>query len=165
VEGLLNRRNRKRAETLLMRLAQVLGIAVDVTASERGRRLESYCASKCRAMGFDVIECGTKGKPYDLVINGHRVQCKSRKKHGHNGHGVNLFKNSQKKYLKSEVDFFVIRFNRQCFVIPSSDICDRDGRVFSWVRLTNKAHYVNAWHQLEGQVVLMDRQRCLFVEG
>jgi hypothetical protein len=161
----MNRRKRKRAEALLKRLAELFGLTLDVTASERGRRLESHCARKCRAIGFHVVDYSAKGKPYDLIVNGHRVQCKSRKAHGHNSHGVNLFKNSQKRYLQSDVDFFVIRFNRKCYVIPSSEICDQDGRVFAWVRLTNKQHYVNAWHQLDGEAVPVDRQRCLFVEA
>jgi len=165
VEARLNRRKRKRAESLLKRLGDLLGIDLDITASEKGKRLESHCARKWRSMGFSVMECGDKGQPYDLIVNGHRVQCKSRTKHGHNEHGVNLFKNSQKRYLVSQVDFFVIRFNRKCYVIPSSDICDSDGRVLSWIRLTNKNHYVNAWNQLGGESVVMDRQRCLFMKG
>jgi hypothetical protein len=158
----LNRHKKKKARLLIKQLSNLFGLRLEITASERGRRLESYCARKCRSLGFQVIDHSSNGKPWDLMINGYRVQCKSRKKHGHNSHGVNLFKNSQKRYTVREVDFFVIRFNRHCYVIPAACIADRQGLVRSWVCLTNMRHYINAWNQLEGVSVAFDRQTSLF---
>jgi hypothetical protein len=145
-------------ESLIKLLCLALGIPVEVTASERGRRLEKHCASVCKKMGFQVLDHSNKGKPYDLLVNGHRVQCKARNKHGHNAGGVNIFKNSQKRYSVNEVDFFVIRFQKKCFVIPSRVISDASGLVVSWVRLSNKAHYIDAWHQLSGGSVFVETQ-------
>lgn len=158
----MRRTKKRRVENLIKRLCDALGIPVEVTASERGRRLERHCAKKCRSLGFQVIECGAKGKPYDLIVNGFRVQCKNRSKHGHNQTGVNLFKNSQKRYSVSDVDFFVIRFSRKCFVIPSKVIADDLGFVAGWVRLTNKKHFIDGWHQLAGDPVMVDLQMNLF---
>lgn len=159
------RTKRRRAESLIKRLCNLLRIPVELTASERGRRLERHCAKTFRALGFQVIECGAKGKPYDLVVNGFRVQCKNRSKHGHNNTGVNLFKNSSKRYSVSDVDFFVICFSRKCFVIPSSAISDKAGLVVGWVRLTNKRHFIDAWHQLSGEPVYVEKQMSMFVTG
>lgn len=158
----MRRTKKRRAESLIKRLCAVLNIPVEVTASERGRRLERHCAKKCRDLGFQVIDCGSKGKPYDLIVNGFRVQCKNRSKHGHNETGVNLFKNSQKRYRTSDVDFFVIRFSRKCFVIPVELISDESGFVSGWVRLTNKRHFIDAWHQLAGEPVCVETQMNLF---
>jgi len=161
----VKRTKKRRVETIIKRLCAALGIPVEVTASERGRRLERHCAKKFRDLGFQVIDCGSKGKPYDLIVNGLRVQCKNRRRHGHNATGVNLFKNSQKQYRASDVDFFVIRFCRKCFVIPTSVISDEAGLVAGWVRLTNKRHFIDAWHQLAGQPIPVETQMNLFVRG
>jgi len=159
------RSRKRRAESLIRKLAQLLDIPVEVTASAKGKRLEQHCAGKCRRLGFQVVDHSAKGMPHDLLVNGFRVQCKNRSKHGHNSHGVNLFKNSQKRYRVSDVDFFVIRFCRKCFVIPSQLIADRDGLVISWVRLTDKKHFIDAWHQLDGHAVPVQTQMSLFVRG
>jgi hypothetical protein len=156
------RSKKRRAEALITKLAEVLNIPIEVTSTERGRRLERHCAKKCRDLGLQVIDYSSKGRPYDLIVNGFRVQCKNRSKHGHNDNGVNLFKNSQKRYQSSEVDFFVIRFSRKCFVIPTSAISDDSGLVACWVRLTNKRHFIDAWHQLGGTAVCVDAQMSLF---
>ncbi len=161
----MRRSKKRRAEILIRKLANLLHIPVEVTASERGRRLERHCANKCRSLGFQVIDCSSQGKPYDLIVNGFRVQCKNRSKHGHNDNGVNLFKNSQKRYQAIDVDFFVIRFSRKCFVIPTTAISDDSGLVLGWVRLTNKKHFIDAWHQLAGNAVYSETQMSLFARS
>ena len=158
----MDRRKRRRAERLIKMLSGLLGLSLEVSSSERGRRLERYCARKCRSLGFHVADTTALGKPWDLIVNGYRVQCKSRRKHGKNLHGVNLFKNSRKRYSVGDVDFFVISFNRHCYVIPSSVISDEDGIVRGWVNLTNKRHFINAWDQFESGVVACDMQQLLF---
>ncbi len=156
---------KRRAEILIRKLAELLNIPVEVTSTERGRRLERHCAKKCKSLGFQVIDCSSKGKPYDLIVNGFRVQCKNRSKHGHNDNGVNLFKNSQKRYQSNDVDFFVIRFGRKCFVIPTTAISDDSGLVLGWVKLTNKRHFIDAWHQLAGEAVYVEKQMGLFARN
>jgi hypothetical protein len=44
-------------------------------------------------------------------------------------------------------------------------IADRDGLVISWVRLTDKKHFIDAWHQLDGVAVPVQTQMSLFVRG
>lgn len=160
--GYVTSPKKRRAETLIKKLATLLGIPIQVTCSERGRRFEQYCATKCRELGFQVIDHSHKQKPYDLLVNGFRVQCKARNKHGNNHTGVNLLKNSQKRYMVSDVDFFVIRFAKKCFVIPSSAISDRSGYVRAWVRLNNKKHFIDAWDQLLGRHVYAETQMTFF---
>lgn len=156
------RSKRRHAESLIKKLACLLNIPIQVTSSANGKRLEQHCTRKCRQMGFQVIDHSRKGMPHDLLINGFRVQCKNRRKHGNSGNGVNLYKNSQKQYRTEDVDFFVIRFLRKCYVIPSSCISDRNGLVFRYVTLNGKRHYINAWHQLAGERVAVDVQARLF---
>jgi hypothetical protein len=162
--GAVTSRKKRDAETLIKKLARLLDIPVQVTSSERGRRFEQYCAKKCRELRFQVIDHSHKQKPYDLLVNGFRVQCKARNKHGNNRTGVNLSKNNQKRYVASDVDFFVIRFAKKCFVIPSSVIADRSGHVRAWVRLNNKKHFIDAWDQLLGRPVYAETQMS-FLEG
>jgi hypothetical protein len=161
----VKRTKKRKAEALIKRLAQLLCIPVEVTASERGRRLERHCAAKFKLLGFQVIDCSSKGKPYDLIVNGFRVQCKNRNKHGNSANGVNLFKNSQKRYKASDVDFFVIRFSRKCFVIPTAAISDDKGSVIGYVTLTNKKHFIDAWHQLGGDPIYAETQMNLFARS
>lgn len=161
--GAVTSRKNRDAETLIKKLARLLDIPVQVTSSERGRRFEQYCAKKCRELGFQVIDHSHKLKPYDLLVNGFRVQCKSRNKHGESKTGVNLFKHSQRRYMASDVDFFVIRFDKKCFVIPSSVISDGLGHVTPWVNLSNKKHFIDAWHQLEGRPVYAETQMSFLV--
>lgn len=161
--GAVTSRKKRDAETLIKKLARLLGIPVQVTSSERGKRFEQYCAKQCRELGFQVIDHSHKQKPYDLLVNGFRVQCKARNKHGNCRTGVNLLKNSQKRYVASDVDFFVIRFEKKCFVIPSSVIADQSGHVKSWVTLDNKKHFIDAWHQLKGRPVYTETQMSFLV--
>ena len=158
------RSKRRHAESLLKKLAMALGIPIQITCSEKGKRLEQHTAQKCRRLGFQVIDDSKKRLSHDLRVNGFRVQCKNRSKHGGRADGVYLFKNSQKKYTTEEVDFFVIRLSRKCYVIPSSQIADSDGFVARYVPLNKKRHYINAWYQLAGEKVAVDVQASLFAE-
>jgi hypothetical protein len=162
MEGGVNNRERRKAEFLLKNLANVIGLSLDTTPSARGRRFECYCARKAKSLGFSVLSVGERLKPWDLVINGYRVQCKARQKHGHRQHGVYLRKNNDRRYSTNEVDFFAILFNSQCFVIPSSELCDDEGVVCGYVSLADKQHFVDAWMQLCGQRVQVDRQLSMF---
>lgn len=162
MEGGVRRSQRRRAETLIKKLAKLLDIPVQVTASATGKRLEQHCTSRCKRLGFQVIDDSSKFLPHDIRVNGFRVQCKNRSKHGKNGNGVNLFKNSQKRYRVEDVDFFVIRYLRKCYVIPSSQISDSDGLVFGYVNLNVMRHYIDAWSQLAGDRVPVDVQTNLF---
>jgi hypothetical protein len=160
--GLKSRK--RRAEAALLEIADALGIRLQVCASENGRRLELHVSKKCRALGYQVIDDSRKQKPWDLRINSLRVQCKSRSRHGISGSvGVYLLKNSQKQYHVSDVDFFVVRFDRKCYVIPSLAIADQSGFVVRYVRLAEMRHYIGAWHQLTGERLAIDVQRSLFV--
>jgi hypothetical protein len=153
---------RRHAEILIRKLARLLNIPIQVTTTANGKRLEQHCTRKCRELGFQVIDDSKKGLPHDLRVNGFRVQCKSRRKHGNNGQGVNLKKSGQRQYSTSHVDFFVIRFNRKCYVVPSCCIAGDDGLVCNWVNLAKLGRYIDAWSQLAGERVCVDVQTNLF---
>lgn len=154
--------SRRKAERLLRKLAKMLGVPLQVKTSEIGKRFEKKVAQLCESRGFQVIDAAGDQLPWDLVVNGYRVQCKARRPHGSNVYSVNLFKNSQKRYTADEVDFFAIKFGAEVFVIPSRAIAAADGTVTSCVSLSRVQHFKDAWHQLRGESVYRERQGRLF---
>jgi hypothetical protein len=144
-------------------LASAMGIKLEQSHSQKGRWFEARCAKICRNLGYQVIDVSKKQERYDLLVNGHRVQCKTRKKQpAKNGFGVLLAKSSERKYLVSEVDFFVISYMKTCYVIPAKEILNKGGEINNWVLLSNKYHYINAWGQLEGERIEYEQQKKLF---
>lgn len=153
---------RQQAERLVRKLAKLLGVPLQVKTSEIGRRFERQVARVCKSLGFQVIDASSHQLPWDLVVNGHRVQCKSRNAHGNRSYSVYLLKNSQKRYMVVDVDFFVVKFCEEVFVIPSREIAREDGTVMHCVSLARLQHYKDAWGQLAGESVYHERQQRLF---
>ena len=156
-----NLSRRKRSELLLRRLAKHLGINVQLKSSEIGRSLERRVARICVDLGFQVIDRASCQLKYDLLINGNKVQCKSRRMYRSrklHGHGVMLHKGKSAYAHASEIDFLVIKHASLIYVIPTSVLGLKDGWIKSWVPLSDKFHFINAWGQLAGQPVKCDRQ-------
>ena len=143
-------------------LASAMGIKLEQSHSQKGRWFEARCAKICRNLGYQVIDVAKKQERYDLLVNGHRVQCKTRRPHGNRRGAVLLSKSSERKYMSSEVDFFVIGHMKRCYVIPASEISDESGVIRNHLCLTNKHHYINAWGQLEGERIEHEQQKKLF---
>ena len=152
---------RKRSEILVKRLARHLGLKIQLDCSVIGRRFELKVARVCRDAGFQVIDCSARKLPYDLLINGKRVQCKVRHpgKRKQDGNGIHLSKGKGKdRYRVCDIDFFVIGSKGVMWVIPTSLLCTDSGYIKSWVALKNKSHFINAFEQLAGLPVSYDRQ-------
>jgi hypothetical protein len=139
-----------------------MGIKLEQSHSQKGTWFEARCAKICRKLGYQVIDVTKKQKRYDLLINGHRVQCKTRRPHGNVRDAVLLSKSSERRYLDSEVDFFVIGYMRKCYVIPAVEISNDVGEIKNHLCLSNKYHYINAWGQLDGERIKHEQQKKLF---
>ena len=157
----MRRDARRKVRRAVRLLASAMGIKLEQSHSQKGMWFEARCAKICRKLGYQVIDMTKKQERYDLLVNGHRVQCKTRRPHG-NRSGVLLSKSSERKYMSSEVDFFVIGHMKRCYVIPASEISDESGVIRNHLCLTNKHHYINAWGQLEGERIEHEQQKKLF---
>ena len=152
---------RKRSEILVKRLARHLGLKIQLDSSVIGRKFELKVARVCRDTGFQVIDCSAKKLPYDLLVNGKKVQCKVRHlgKRRRDGDGIHLSKGKGKdRYRVCDIDFFVIGSKGVIWVIPTSLLSTDSGYVKSWVSLKNKSHFISAFEQLAGLPVSYDRQ-------
>ena len=152
---------RKKSEILVKRLARLLRLKIQIDSSVIGRKLELKVARVCRDAGFQVIDCSARKLPYDLIVNGKKVQCKVRHlgKRRKDGYGIHLSKGKGKdRYRVCDIDFFVIGSKGVMWVIPTLSLCTDSGYVKSWITLKNKSHYINAFEQLAGLPVSYDRQ-------
>lgn len=159
----MRRAKRRRAEAILVELARLLDVPIQVNTKTIGRRFELLCARKCESMGFQVIDTSSQQLCYDLVVNGHRVQCKTRKLRSCSRRSteIRLQHRSTRPYRVDEVDFFIIRHGKKILVVPSDAISRDDGTVKGTVDVRSLLQFVDAWKQLDGDSIPHERQASL----
>lgn len=134
-------------------------------AAESGRRCEEMCEDICVSLGYAVTPAASGTSPFDLVVNGLRVQVKKRtliqRASGRTHFRVELKTGARGKgfaYRPGEVDAFAFLIDGDWFVVPSAFLSRDDGFIPNTVDHRNLRPFANAWHVLAGGDVTTERQ-------
>lgn len=157
----MRRLRRKKAERLVLQLAALFDMPLQVSNSATGTRFERYCIRKCRRLGYQVIDDTKKQVAHDIIVNGYRVQCKSRKLHKSRPTTLGLVHTGACLYTVDTVDFFALAAMKTVWIVPSAFLAREDGTIPKDVSTTKIAHFANAWHQLAGDPVYYEKQKGL----
>lgn len=156
----MHNRKLRKAERLILRLAALLGIPVQIKANAIGDRFQVAFAKKCESLGHQVLDVSGNQLPCDLIVNGHRVQCKARATRKGPKHNEIRLKHRQAcRYRVSDVDFFAIRHKKCVYVVPSTFLADESGDVATWVDARKIVQFRDAYGQLEGSRVRFEQQK------
>lgn len=137
-----------RKEQILLELAELLGIPLILRPSESGRRWVDECVRFFEdACGLgSVRNVSGKQLPYDLLVCGKKVQCKSRSPD--ESLSVKI-RNSHRAtggwYAGGEVDFFAIAYGTRHFVFPYSVLQRPNGTFRNDISVDRLWRYENAW--------------------
>lgn len=140
--------------------------ATEFTPKELGDATEIAVERHCIAFGFQVLHPKTQNAKFDRLINGKRVQIKSRKKRrfaGQTGFHIELDPGGPSHpYSLNEVEAFVLYWDVRWFIFPADFISGEDGRIKNSLDVRRVFGFENAWHVLDGEHVRFDRQLPLF---
>ena len=137
---------RRNAERLLIEMGKELGVRLIVDPSESGGRWVAYCVAKFAELvgPCGVVDASTRQLPYDLLVNGKKVQCKSRKPKP-SGQCA-LRKHTGQPYRRVDVDFFAIQYGDAHYVIPYDALCRDDGTLVNEFLVRYFGQFRDAWH-------------------
>lgn len=130
-----------------------------------GKQCVVGVAAICRMLGYSVFEPEKENcKPWDLLVNGLRVQVKLRKSRKEQANRVRL-----KTYLSSgavaygsdDVDVFVIRWFSVWYVIPCQAIARGNRGVKNGIYMPSVGEWIARWDVLDGERVAYSQQKCL----
>lgn len=129
-----------------------------------GRECVETVAEICAALGYSVFvpERETLA-PWDMQVNGMRVQVKSRSSHKEQPNRVRLkthFGSGKVAYSVRDFDAVVIRWFVRWYVIPSHAIGRMDGSVMNGIYMPSVAEWVDRWDVLDGARVCYSQQKC-----
>lgn len=126
---------------------------------ERGFAFEADFVRLAKARGHTAYRI--KGhKPHDVVVDGMRVQCKS-KEFDEDGR-VRIAK-GQHKYRQGDWDVLALDFRGTLYLIPERLLCTRQGTLLTVIRPWEFRNWVDAWHVFSGGLVeLQAQQQGLF---
>ena len=141
-------------ERILIETARQFGVRLIVDPSESGGRWVAYCAEKfVPLVGSDeVIDASARQLPYDLLVNGRKVQCKSRKRK--KSGQCALRKHTGQPYSRCDVDFFAIQYGDEHYLIPYDALCRDDGTLVNEFLVRYFSEYRDAWRLVcDGEAV------------
>lgn len=129
-----------------------------------GRQCVESVAEICSALGYSVFVPPRETlKPWDMQVNGIRVQVKSRSSHKEQPNRVRLrtcFGSGTVAYTTRDFDAMVICWFGRWYVIPSQAIGRNDGSIMNGIYMPNVAEWINRWDVLDGQRVCYSQQKC-----
>lgn len=129
---------------------------------ERGFAFESDFVKLAAARGHKAFR--VKGhKPHDVVVNGVRVQCKTKQ---FDEQGRVRIAKGQKKYRRGDWDVLALDFRGTLYLIPESLLRTARGTLLTVIRPRLFKKWIDAWQLFSGH----DRnplieQMCLFEDG
>jgi hypothetical protein len=130
----------------------------------KGRECVEQVAEICALLSYSVFvpERETCG-PWDMKVNGMRVQVKARDSvaDGHNRVKLKTYMGSGRTaYMADDVDAFVIRQFGRWYVIPTNAIARRDGSVANGIHMPSVGEWLDRWDVLDGVRVAYSQQKC-----
>ena len=140
-------RKQLQAESLLMQLGEVLGIRLRLHSDVAGDRWVSECAQAFgREHGHhNVQDISKKQLPYDLVVNGFRVQCKTRTPK--RGRSMSIEKWwGQSRYGNNAFDVLALKYGTDIYIIPIKALVKPDGTFKNDIKPDNFWRFKNRWN-------------------
>ena len=118
-----------------------------------GDEAEEEFASICRSLGYKVHRLHNEHLPYDMVVNGLRVQVKARsvEKCGRNSDRYRFktyLSGALTAYSTQDIDVFGLRYESQWFVYPAAAVARDDGTIKNSQYVRRIAHFKDAWQLL-----------------
>lgn len=126
---------------------------------EQGFAFESEFVQRAKHHGHKAFRV-TGHRPHDVVVDGVRVQCKS-KQFDENGR-VRIAK-GQKKYKRGDWDVLALDYRGTLYLIPETLLRTPRGTLLTVIKPTSFRKWVDAWHVFQGkQAPESLRQQDLF---
>lgn len=129
-----------------------------------GRLCVEEVAEICMSLGYSVfVPKHETLEPWDLQVNGLRVQVKSRCSHKEQQNRVRLKTycgSGTIAYTVSDFDVLVIRWFVRWYVIPAQSIARLDGSVMNGIYMPNVAEWTDRWDVLDGARLRYSEQKC-----
>lgn len=110
-----------------------------------GLGFESDFVDLCRERGLSAYT--VKGKTWDVVANGLRVQCKH-KDFAEEWGGIRVAR-GQHKYAVGDYDVLAVRHKGRIYLIPANRLDRGDGTLATKIRVANVGRFADAWSVLE----------------
>lgn len=126
---------------------------------ERGFAFETDFVSQAHGRGHRAYR--VKGhRPHDVVVDGVRVQCKSKV---FDEHGRVRIAKGQKKYKWGDWDVLALEFRGTLYLIPEQLLRTAKGTLLTVIRPSRFRRWVDAWQVFSGdQLRNVERQQGLF---
>jgi hypothetical protein len=130
----------------------------------KGRECVEMVADICTLLGYSVYvpEKETCG-PWDMKVNGMRVQVKARDSFAEHRNRVRLktyMGSGKTAYMSGDVDVFVIRQFGRWYVIPTNAIARTDGAIANGIYMPSVGEWLDRWDVLDGVRVAYSQQKC-----
>lgn len=150
-------------ERLLIRIAELSGSKLIVDPTLVGDRWVIECVSRFEhACGEgSVLDLSRRQLPYDLIVCGKKVQCKSRRLR--RSGQVSLHQDAR-RYKRSNFDFVALKCGEKRFVIPVGAITRADGTLINDFFVCDVEQFEDAWSLL-AQAEQWSRHLPLFNNG
>jgi hypothetical protein len=128
-----------------------------------GRECVEQVADICNSLGYSVYvpERETCG-PWDMKVNGMRVQVKSRCIDNFKPNCIRLKTNfgpATKAYSVNDIDAFVIRWDAKWYVVPSSEMPCAEGSIRNGIFMPDIGEWRDRWEVLDGDRVCYSQQK------
>lgn len=141
-----------------------IGVAVDSQPNmyADGKRYVEYAVEICTSLGYQVIApAGENHMPWDITVNGFRVQVKKRGIDTSKANNIRLktaIGSGKIAYHSNDVDAFAVFWSSRWFVIPSSFLRLPCGGIGNGIYMPRVMAFADRWSVLEGTAVDYDRQ-------
>lgn len=109
-----------------------------------GLGFESEFVEMCKQQGLFAYT--VRGKTWDVVANGQRVQCKH-KDFAEPWGGIRVAR-GQHKYAVGDYDVLAVRHRGRVYLIPAEHLNRGDGTLATKIRVARVARFADAWSVL-----------------
>lgn len=128
-------------------------------ALQDGRNCEKMAEDVCTYLGYAVTRPQSRTAPWDLLVNGLRVQVKKRSTVNRRGNTIQLRSSANKiAYFPGQIDVFVFLFDGEWFVLPANAISNACGYIRNNISPRELNQFRNAWSVLSGNDPRTERQ-------
>jgi hypothetical protein len=151
----MTKRQAKQIFRLLRQISKITGESGGTSLRAIGQRWEKKFSKSASELGFDVLRLGGgRAIPYDLIVNGLKVQCKIRETSSVRPVKLRLHAaagETKEAYLAGDFDVLALRCNKQTYIIPASELVSPDDRfLINMIRPSDYARYIDNWDAFRG---------------